>query len=109
MEDEKSIYISIPITGTDMEKTMKRASQIKASLANGKTRVVTPFDVVPFSEIEGMNDKEAYSYCLGRDIQALLNSDVVFFCKGWNGSRGCRAEFQVAEIYHKELIFESEV
>ena len=109
MEEEKSIYISIPITGTDINKTMKRAEQIKGSLSHGKTRVVTPFDVVPLSDIEDMPEKEAYSYCLGKDIEALLNADVVFFCKGWDFSNGCRAEHKVAEIYHKELIFESEV
>lgn len=37
---------------------------------------------------------------LGRAIQHLVNVDVVYFCKGWEESRGCRVEKFVASEYN---------
>lgn len=43
---------------------------------------------------------------MGRDIEALLECDTVVFCRGWHQSKGCQAEFEIAKIYDKDIIFE---
>jgi hypothetical protein len=43
---------------------------------------------------------------MGRDIQALLECDAVYFCRGWQDSKGCQAEYEVAKIYGKKMVFE---
>ena len=41
-----------------------------------------------------------------KDIEALLECDAIYLCEGWQNSKGCMAEFEVARIYGKEIMFE---
>ena len=43
---------------------------------------------------------------MGKDIEALLECDAIYMCEGWQNSKGCMAEFEVARIYGKEIMFE---
>lgn len=36
---------------------------------------------------------------LGKCISLMTSADFVIFCKGWDKSRGCRVEFEVAKQY----------
>ena len=105
----KRIYISIPISGHDLEEVKEKARGIRKCLLLdefdwGKgwnsTDVITPFDVC--SEPD-----KPYSYYMGKDIEALLECDAIYLCEGWQKSKGCMAEFEVARIYGKEIMFES--
>ena len=102
------IYISIPISGHDLEKVKAKARNISErllwdvfELKKGRHRpdVITPFDVCPESD-------KPYSYYMGKDIEALLECDAIFLCEGCQNSKGCMAEFEVARIYGKEIMFE---
>lgn len=104
----KRIYISIPISGRDLEKVKEEAYDKRECILweyFGLDRgfhsqdVITPFDVCPEAD-------KPYSYYMGKDIEALLECDTVYFCKGWQNSKGCMAEFEVARIYGKEIIME---
>ena len=104
----KRIYISIPISGHDLEEVKAKARDIREwvlwdefGLEKGLHRpdVITPFDVC--SEPD-----KPYSYYMGKDIEALLECDTIYLCKGWQDSRGCMAEFAVAKIYNKKIIIE---
>ncbi|MDN0078402.1 DUF4406 domain-containing protein [Bacteroides gallinaceum] len=92
------IYISLPITGHDIEKV--EASCIYASgviQAKGHTPV-SPLDISP--------DPDAtYSEHMGNDIEALLNCDAVLFMENWRTSKGCRLENAAAEIYDKQVFY----
>lgn len=92
------IYISLPITGHDIEKV--EASCIYASgviQAKGHTPV-SPLDVSP--------DPDAtYAEHMGNDIEALLCCDAVLFLDGWRTSKGCRLENAAAEIYDKQAFY----
>lgn len=104
----KRIYISIPISGHDLEEVKAKARDISErllwdvfELKKGCHRpdVITPFDVCPEPD-------KPYSYYMGKDIEALLECDTVYFCKDWQNSKGCMAEFEIARIYGKQIIFE---
>ena len=104
----KRIYISIPISGHDLEEVKAKARGIRErllwdvfELKKGQNHpdVITPFDVCPEPD-------KSYSYYMGKDIEALLECDAIFLCKGWQNSKGCMAEFEVAKIYGKEIKFE---
>lgn len=107
----KKIYISIPISGLDIEEVKTRAERVKLALMQSRgVKAVTPFDVVGITEEEYPgNGDEFYAFCMGRDIEELLKCDAVFMCCGWRHSKGCRAEHAVAEIYGKEIIIESQI
>ena len=104
----KTRYISIPISGHDLEEVKAKAIDISErllwdvfELKKGWHRpdVITPFDVCPEP------DKQ-YSYYMGKDIEALLECDAIYLCEGWQNSKGCMAEFAVAKIYNKKIIIE---
>lgn len=98
-ENRKKVYISLPITGMEMEKVVSKANDRKKLLYFKGFEPVTPFDVSPDSNA-------SYTEHMGKDIQALLECDAVFFCRGWQDSKGCQAEYEVARIYGKQMVFE---
>ena len=109
---DMKIYISLPILGQPTKLRMAYAKQIKNRLieaycrgegifmAESKLNIITPFDV---NENE---DKDSYARKMGNDIEALLECDAIYLCEGWQNSKGCMAEFEVARIYGKEIMFE---
>ena len=90
----KKLYISLPITGRDINDIALDIQE--ARLINYKYDCVTSFD---------KNDTdESYSYYMGKSIELLLDCDCVTFLRGWQNSKGCRAEYSLARIYGKEII-----
>ena len=98
-ESRKKIYISLPITGLDKDTVISKANDRKKLISFKGYEPVTPFDVSPDSNA-------SYAEHMGRDIQALLECDAVYFCRGWQDSKGCQAEYEVAKIYGKQMVFE---
>ena len=105
------LYLSLPISGKPTKERMAYANQMRDALTefwkgNGlfkgvsELKIITPFDV---NENE---DKDSYARKMGNDIEALLECDAILLCEGWQNSKGCMAEFEVAKIYGKEIIFE---
>lgn len=102
MSEFKRYYISLPISGYDLAERKQCAICAEKQIADRYPKplqVITPFTVCPEAD-------KPYSYYMGKDVEALLECDAVFFCKGWQNSKGCMAEFAVARIYGKELFFE---
>lgn len=95
---KKKIYISLPITGIDAEKVKDYAELVEMEYNKRGYDVVNPLKVC---QAEGM----PYAYYMGRDIEALLGCDCILMCIGWQNSKGCMAEFEVARIYGKEIMF----
>lgn len=100
----KKLFISLPITSRPepaMEERIKKAKEIalfdkQMFEVGGGFEVVTPFDVTK----DGMSEAQ----CIGACITALLECDSVFFCRGWEKSRGCRIEHLVAVEHNIEII-----
>lgn len=97
------IYLSIPISGYPIETVKKNAENYKRGLErrfkHGNCEVITPFDVCDEKD-------KPYSYYMGEDVKALLECDMVYFAFGWQCSKGCMAEFEIARIYGKTLLFD---
>ena len=106
------VYLSLPISGQPTKLRMAYANQVRNELTEAfwrregifeyesSLKVVTPFDV---NENE---DKDSYARKMGNDIEALLECDAIYLCEGWQNSKGCMTEFEVARIYGKEIMFE---
>lgn len=82
------IYVSIPITGHDINKVREHADLIKRALSVKGNKVTTPFEIFC-----GKNPE--YADYIGNDIRVILKQDAVFFCKGWEESCGCNIEHDV--------------
>ena len=79
---------------------VRRFLELRYGVRNENVIVITPFDV---NENE---DKDSYARKMGNDIEALLECDAIYLCEGWQNSKGCMAEFEVARIYNKQILFE---
>lgn len=87
---KKKLYISLPISGRDLEAVKQRADLIKKSIISEEYEGVTPFDICPDSTLP-------YNELMGRDIAGLMECDAVLFDFDWNESKGCRIEMAVAQ------------
>ena len=116
------IYISLPISGHDLEEREKKAAQMKDQVMqavktnklayiskNGKavmltennTVVITPFEIVP--DATGMT----YEQVMAKDLEVLMTCDIVVFARHWQYSKGCRIEFAVARELGIRVNFEA--
>lgn len=97
---KKKIYLSIPITGLDINKQMEKADRVKAMLSKRSYDVINPFEIY-------VGEKPTYGEYLGADVTAIIDhADEIFMCKGWQNSKGCRVERFVADTYGKRIMYE---
>lgn len=101
MDRKLKIYISLPISGQNLEWVKKRAASLKERLSTSVCEPVTPFDVC-------IEQNKPYSYYMGRDIEALLECDAIFMADGWKFSKGCNCEHCTAIIYGLKTFYEED-
>lgn len=95
MEKKMKLYLSFPITGRILKDVKVYAKRVKFKWETKGYEVITPFEVAPEKD-------KPYAYYMGRDVEALLGCDGVVFCPDWFSSKGCRLEYNAAEIYGKK-------
>lgn len=98
------IYISIPITGKDIDTQSKLAELIAERLTLRGHTPVNPFSVpaVP----SHLSEKEAYAYYMGEDMKMLLTCDAIFMVdRKWSKSKGCSIEHNVACVMDMETFY----
>ncbi len=86
---QMKVYISLPITGKDIEEQKRHAESVAGWLMAAGHTVVVPFD-------NGLKADASYEDHLREDTKMLLGCDAVFMCKGWHLSCGCTFEHEVA-------------
>lgn len=93
------IMISQPMRGKTEEQIRAEREQVVKQLeSEGHEVVDTIFaDTTP----EG----DAALYYLAKSIEAMSKVDAVVFMPGWNLTRGCAIEHQVAQLYGKYVKF----
>lgn len=94
--NKKKLYVSLPITGCQLDAVRREASVYKKLWQDEGYEVVTPFDLSPEST-------KPYSYHMGKDIEGLLECEAVYFAPGWTDSKGCNLEYAAAKIYGKQI------
>lgn len=86
------IYLSGPISGYELEERQKffqkAEDELKAAFKDAE--IINPMMCTPPSL--------GYTECMKEDLKLVLESDVVFLLDGWQHSKGCDVEFQVAKI-----------
>lgn len=90
---DKDVFLSIPITGKE-EKARKTCDAIKKRFEKyfPTCTLYVPFDVAP--------DKDKPdSYYMGKDIEKLMECDIMIQMNDWEKSKGCTVENCVADVY----------
>lgn len=96
---KKKIYLSLPISGYDLDERIETAMQMEVKLRGLGYDVFNPLG-------EGWTGGlTTYDY-MKRDIKALIECDSVLFMYGWNKSAGCHTELTVAVACGLEVTFE---
>lgn len=99
------VYISIPISNKVYDEQKARAAEIAEELKKAGHDVVNPFDTPP--PLEWYDVEQRYAYLLTRDIERLMACEAIFMCDGWQFSRGCRIERNVAEEMGLQILTET--
>lgn len=97
----EKIMISQPMKGKTNEQIKEERKVLVSELENEGYEVLdTVFDTAPKVIDEAV-------WYLSKSIEYLAQADVVFFMKGWQYSRGCKIEHEVAVEYGKKVIYEN--
>ena len=100
--DKTVIYISIPITGRNIDHVIERCKQLKDRFKTRYNIIVNPFDLA--TDEDGVYNK-SYGIYMGADIKFIIDeADIVIFDKGYQDSRGCLLEYRCAELYNKTIM-----
>ena len=87
--ERKKCYISIPITGRDIDEVKREIDSLKRVLRNNEYIPISPFDrEVDFNATHEQHMKE--------DFKLLLECDAIYMADEWTNSKGCKAEFDCA-------------
>lgn len=96
---EKKCYISLPITGRDLDEVGKRIAELKCNLQDKGYTPVSPFD----REVDFNASHEEH---MRADFKLLLDCDYILMGWGWEHSIGCRAELNAALACGMKIMFE---
>ena len=96
-----TIFISIPVSGEDIQKQREHADHVKAALSRAGHKPVNPFEIF-------CGDNPSYKDHLQYGIRALMDCQAVYLCKGWMFSRGCRIEACVAKEFGLQIMKEDQ-
>lgn len=96
---EKKCYISLPITGRDLDEVRERIAELKRKLQDKGYTPVSPFD----GDVDFNTTHEEH---MREDIKMLLDCDYVLMSSGWEHSAGCREELNAALACGIKIKFE---
>ena len=107
---KKKIYLSLPMTvmPNDIGDRYRELSEYVDTLSKYKDyEKVGPVNIENFLEDPNYMEKALpYAYCMGKDIENLIECDAIIMGRHWEKGPGCRVELAAAKIYNKEIIYQ---
>lgn len=101
----KKVMISQPMAGKTPEEIVEvRDKAIKYLEKSGFEVVDTYFP--NDSKYLTVDILSKPLFCLGKSLMYMSYCDAVYFCKGWDKTRGCILEHKAAEAYGLERMYE---
>lgn len=97
-EKKRKIYLSLPISGYDLDERRKTAQKAEDMLS-ADWEVVNPLK-------NGLSPEAGTHAHMRRDIELLLGCDAIYLMKRFTHSAGCMTEFHVATAIGLRVCFE---
>ncbi len=95
----KRIYLSLPISGYDIEERRDTADRKQRELEAFGYDVINPMH-------NGLPADAGTHQHMKRDFEMLLQCDAIYLMERWLHSKGCQVEFEVATAIGLEVYFE---
>lgn len=91
------VFISQPMSGKSDAEILTVREEVKAVIREKYGDNVFIIDSF-------IKSNRSPVYMLGTSISLMSHADIVVFANGWENSRGCKIEHQVAESYGIECV-----
>lgn len=98
------IYISLPITGKNESEQRRKAIMWQNYLESKGHIISNPFDI--FDRLINLNPNPSYRAIMQDDLAELITCDAIFLCNGWEESKGCLEEVELAIQQKLKVMFE---
>lgn len=104
------LFLSIPISGKEDTLLERYNNALELIFKH-----FPEYEVICQSNLEELaRDKKSvpeseFPYYMGKDIQSVLESDLLFLGSGWEMSKGCLLEFRAAELFGKKIISQNSI
>lgn len=96
----KRLFISQPMNRKSDEDILKERDR---AIAKAREIMGEPVEVID-SFFQSAPADARPLWFLGKSLELLSTADVVYFAKGWQGTRGCRIEHECAVEYEIDMI-----
>ena len=107
---EINVFLSQPMTGFTEEEIIECRENTKNKLDRifeSLNMIKVHSETIKYSIIDNTQfgeNKTPLGY-LAKDVELLDKTDIVVFTAGWQKSRGCNIEYQLAKTYNIPMIF----
>lgn len=108
--EDKFVYISGPITGTDMEDTKKKFVAVHNKLWDlGAAKVCNPIYFDKPSRNLSLDTSQKWEYYMKNSLRSLVDCTTIVMMEGYHISKGARLEKFVAEQLGIKVLFEKDL
>ena len=103
---KKYAFISQPMKGLTPEQIKHAREKAVKYLTEHGYEVLETYFADEFEKSDAPNKPLLF---LGKSIKYLAKASIAYFCNGWGDARGCRVEWQAAQEYGVEVVYEKDV
>lgn len=101
----KRVMISQPMNGKTPEEIIEVRDKAVKHLERLNYKILNTYFQNDFDGLS-IIIRNMPLFCLGKSLMCMSYCDVVYFCKGWDKTRGCILEHKAAEAYGLEIMYE---
>lgn len=98
--------ISQPMAGKTPEEIVEVRDNAIKYLEEQGYEVVDTYYPNDFNGLLPMDILNKPLFFLGMSLMYMSYCDTVYFCKGWDKTRGCILEHKAAEVYGLKMMYE---
>ena len=100
MSEKKKAMICQPMRGLTDEEILSVRNKAKSFLENLGYEVIDTY----FDQSNPESVKNLPLYYLSKALSKMADCDTVYFCKGWEDTRGCVIEHNAAAAYGLNIL-----
>lgn len=101
--------ISQPMNGKSDEEIKATRDKAIADITSMGYEVINTLFTDKYHSKEGMEERGVENiplYFLAKSLESMSLCDVIYFCKGWDQTRGCKIEHDAAVAYGLNIFYE---